>query len=55
MSVYDRLDWPEYLNEQRIKEFFWEQFSFEQKFLHSFGLLHIDTEGIREPGHLDIK
>ena len=53
MFVYDRLDWPKYLDKQSIKEFFWKEFSFEQKLLHSFGLLHIDTEGITEPGHRD--
>jgi hypothetical protein len=53
MSVYDLLDWPEYHGMQMIKEFFWKEFSFEQKLLQSFGLLHVDTEGIREPGNLE--
>lgn len=50
MFVYDLLDWPEYPDMQGIKEFFWREFSFDQKFLQSFGLLHVDEEGVVSPG-----
>ncbi len=49
MYVYDLLDWPEYPDMQGIKEFFWHEFSFDHKFLQSFGLLHVDKEGAASP------
>ncbi len=35
---------------QDVKKYFWQDFTFEQKFLLSFGRLFIDAEGIPEPG-----